>query len=103
MYFRVKYKEIEETGNYFKNKSRELNTRANKVNSLLKELEKYWNGYDYNEYKNSYVDCIKETLLLSKEINDFGGALCKVSSIYYSANNNFEKKVSKMEIDDCEE
>lgn len=99
MYFKAKYDDITETGDFFKNKSQELDSHVGKVNSLLVELEKYWNGKDYVALRKSYSKRIGEVSVSSNELNALGKALCKVGLIYSSADGNFENKVEKMRKD----
>ena len=102
MYLRVKYDNLNNTGNYFVQKSDELKTLVEEIRTLTNELKTYWDGNDYNVFVNKYNERLREVTATSIELNALGYALNKVSDLYSGIDNDFGKRVQSMRKKDYE-
>ena len=96
MYLKAKYDVIQDVGKDFVTKSDEIDTTINEMKSLLDELETYWSGEDYNNFKNSYLTSINKANATMIELNALGHALTKVGIVYSIVDNDFYDELESM-------
>ena len=99
MYLKVEYNNLNDTGKYFLEKSKELDTLVKEIDSLKEELKNYWDGDDYYTFVNSYNNHLKEVTATAIELNAFGNTLKKVSNVYEDLDVSFGNRVHKMRND----
>ena len=102
MYVRANYKKIDDLGTYLIDKSDDIDDINEDIKSLLEELNNYWSGKDYDNFKTSYLANIRKSDVASIELNALGNALRKVSNVYLDNDNSFKDKTDKMRKDKYE-
>ena len=96
MYLKAKYDVIQNVGNNFVKKSDDIDTTLNEIKSLLDELETYWSGEDYDNFKNSYLTSINKANVTMIELNAIGHSLTKVGIVYSLVDNDFYDEIESM-------
>ncbi len=96
MYLKAKYDVIQNVGKTFVKKSDDINTTINDIKSLLDELEKYWSGVDYDNFKSSYLDSLNKANNTMIEMNALGYALTKAGIVYSIVDNDFYNEIKSM-------
>ena len=96
MYLKAKYDVIQNVGNTFVKKSDDINSVIGEVKKLLDELENYWSGEDYDNFKSSYLESINKANITMIELNALGHAITKAGIVYSLVDNDFYKEIESM-------
>ena len=99
MYIKAEYKNISSLGEYLVSRAEDYKKDVDDMIGKLEELENYWSGPDYDNYKEVYKVYLQNIKTTYIELNAFGNALMKVSSLYSEQDNKFGNTMRKM-VDD---
>ena len=89
------YKSLNSLGEYLISEADDFNDKVSKMIEKLEELETYWSGPDYDNYKEVYKTYLMNTKTTYIELNAFGNALKKVSSLYGNVDNDFGNEMKR--------
>ena len=101
MYIKAEYKNISSLGEYLVSRADDYKKTVDNMISKLEELENYWSGPDYDNYKEVYKVYLQNIKTTYIELNAFGNALKKVGSIYGETDENFGETMRKMGKEDA--
>ncbi len=82
MYVRADYEMISSLSEYLITMADEYKEIINDMMSKLDELENYWSGPDYENYRESYKSYLRDIKTTYVQLNAYGNALKKVSGFY---------------------
>ena len=96
MKLKSEYENLDAVGDFFVVESDELETKIKELIGYTEELGKYWQGDDYDVYKNNSISNLQNITNTSIEFNAYGNALKKISKIYGELDNDFSIKLRRM-------
>ncbi len=96
MKLKSEYENLNAVGDFFTVESDELETKVKELIEYTNELGNYWQGDDYDVYKNNAVSNLQNITNTSIEFNAFGNALKKIANIYSELDNDFSTKLKRM-------
>jgi uncharacterized protein YukE len=102
MYIKTDYDDLKSMGKYLVNTADDFNSTIDKMLSKLDELELYWKGPDYDNYKEVYRTYLLNIKTSYIELNAFGNALDRVSYYYGQIDSEFDDKMRKMGNEDVD-
>ena len=95
MYVKTNYNSIKSVGDYLVDRAEEFNKKIDSMIAKLEELEAYWSGPDYDNYKEVYKTYLLNAKTSYIEMNALGNALDRVSFYYGEMDNKFGEKMRK--------
>lgn len=95
MFVKTNYTSIKSVGDYLVNRAEDFNTKIDNMIAKLEELEAYWSGPDYDNYKEVYKTYLLNVKTSYIEMNALGNALDRVSYYYGEIDNGFGEKMRK--------
>ena len=89
------YKDLNSLGDYLVSEADDFNKKINNMINKLEELETYWSGPDYDNYREVYKTYLLNTKTTYIELNAFGNALKTVSGLYSGVDNDFGNEMRR--------
>jgi uncharacterized protein YukE len=96
MLIKAKYENIDSIGDYLVEEASEFNRKIEDMISKLENLELYWSGPDYENFKKVYGTYLRNLKTTYIELNAFGNALRKVSYYFGEVDVDFGLRMRKM-------
>lgn len=87
MDFKVDYYRLNEIGTSLVQKNEELEENLEKLINIIEELNRSWQGVDYDNFKEVSTTYIKKLNVTTQELN-YIGEFMKIASRNYQENDN---------------
>lgn len=96
----VNYNEVNRIGVLVGNKSNELETKIKEIMKLIAELNKYWEGPDYNTFYDNSISYLESKKTELAELRRISYLMCKASSKYSSKDVEWGNHMRKEGLED---
>ena len=95
MKLKVKYDDLYEIGGYISQKSEEIKTIYENIDSLIKSIPNYWQGDDSIEFISNFNNYLKSEKSREIKIENLGILLKSVSKEYQNKDEEWGKEMKK--------
>lgn len=102
MDFKVDYIELNDTGLDLEALDRDLTNKFQELLKIVDDLEKYWSGRDYDNFKSNVLEFVLGLNPMIEDIDYIAKFMTKAASTYSNNDTGWLNKVKKLGVDDVD-